>query len=82
MLSQVSNYFGMEPLPRVDQKYKVKSSNETTCPDTIAKKFHNCHDRTLMQSNVVTNFAAEKERRASNHKRLISIVRRSRKDGY
>jgi hypothetical protein len=40
ILSQVSNYFGMEPLPRVNQKYKVKSSNET-CP-TIAKKFHNC----------------------------------------
>ena len=82
ILSQVSNYFSMEPLPRVNQKYKVKSSNETTCPDTIAKKFHNCHDRTLMQSNVVTNFTAEKERRASNHKQLISIIRSSRKNGY
>jgi hypothetical protein len=81
ILFQISNYFGIDPLPRVNQTFKVKSSNET-CPDTIAKQFHNCHDKTLMKSNVVTNFTAEKRRRTSNHKRLISIVRRSRKDGY
>jgi hypothetical protein len=84
VVTQVSNLFGIDPLRRTDQKHKEKLRHDT-CPDSIsiAKKFHDCHDQTLLNSTVISDFAAEKERRKSNDKTMKEFVYRSRREeGY
>lgn len=84
VVTQVSNLFGIDPLRRTDRKHKEKLRHET-CPDSIsiAKKFHDCHDQTLLNSTVISDFAAEKERRKSNDKTMKEFVYLSRREeGY
>jgi hypothetical protein len=82
-VSQVSNLFGIDPLRRTDRKHKEKSKHET-CPDSIsiAKKFHDCHDHTLLKPTVISDFAAEERRRKKNYMTMKDLVIRSRREGY
>jgi hypothetical protein len=81
IVSRVSNFFGMDPLRGTKLRYKEKSSYET-CPNAIPKKFHDCHDETLLRTTVITDFSAEKERRNANHKTMIKFVQLNREKGY
>jgi hypothetical protein len=71
----------MDPLRGTKLKYKEKSSNET-CPNAISKKFHDCHDETLLRTTGITDFSAEKERRNANHRTMIKFVQLNREKGY
>jgi len=83
VVTQVSNLFGIDPLRRTDRKHKEKSRHET-CPDSIliGKKFLDCHDQTLLNSTVISDFAAEKKRRKKNDMTMKEFVYRRRREGY
>ncbi len=80
IVSQVSNFFGMDSLQRTNRRHKERTSNET-CPDSISKKFHDCHDETLLKTTVISNFAAEKKRRTKENKAMKTFVMDSRRKG-
>ncbi|KAL3823723.1 hypothetical protein ACHAXA_007294 [Cyclostephanos tholiformis] len=81
IVSLVSNFFGMDSLQRTNRRHKERSSNET-CPDSISKKFHDCHYETLLKTTVISNFDAEKKRRKANDIKMKRLVVRSRKQGH
>ena len=78
IVSRVSNFFGMDSLQRTNQRHKERSSNET-CPYSISKKFHDCHDDTLLKTIVISNFDAEKKRRTKDNMEMKKIVIHSRR---
>ncbi len=79
ILSRVSNYFGIDSLQRTNRRHKERSGDET-CPDSISKKFHDCHDETLLRTTVISDFAAEKKRRTKENMEMKKFVMQSRRN--
>lgn len=73
IVSSVSDYFDMDPLPRTNRRHK--ESDETgTCPAGISKKFHDCHDETLMRADAIRSLEKEKKRRQIDDRALKTLI--------
>merc|ERR1712183_1158409 len=73
IITEVSNFFGLEPLERTEGRAK-EVRDEGTCPAVVSHKFHMCNDKTLTSQNLITNIEAEHERRKNEHKKLLRAV--------
>jgi len=74
VMTEVSNFFGMDPLPHTDRRYKEKKLDERTCPKEISEKFHKCHDDTLISADAIRGLEAERLRRRKNDRAMKTIV--------
>ena len=75
IVSQVSDFFGLDPLPRTDVRHKEVKGEAGTCPDVISDKFHKCHDETLIRSDAIRKLPTEIRRRVKNDRRMKSLLR-------
>lgn len=73
IIAQVSDLFGMDPLPRMDRRHK-EQRGEGTCPATISEKFHLCHDKTLMKADAIRGLPAELKRRVKNDRKMKQLM--------
>ncbi|KAL7541423.1 hypothetical protein ACHAXR_010910 [Thalassiosira sp. AJA248-18] len=80
IVTEVSDFFGMDPLPRTNQQHK-QVRGEGTCPSEISEKFHKCHDETLMNVNAIRGLDDEKMRRKKND-RGMKHIRRCLRAGF
>ncbi|KAL3786057.1 hypothetical protein HJC23_003905 [Cyclotella cryptica] len=68
IVTEMSNFFNMEPMPHTSTYLKGDRS-EGTCPDATLERFHECHDDTLENMDAITDFEKElKRRRRDDHK--------------
>ncbi|KAL7550897.1 hypothetical protein ACHAWF_014101 [Thalassiosira exigua] len=74
IVSEVSVFFGMDPLPRTNQRKKQKKGDEETCPSSISEKFHECHDDNLMRADAIRGMKAERTRRRVNDRAMKKIL--------
>mmetsp|Transcript_10122 Transcript_10122/g.21340 ORF Transcript_10122/g.21340 Transcript_10122/m.21340 type:complete len:87 (-) Transcript_10122:2523-2783(-) len=76
-MTKVSEFLGMDPLPRTDERLNQQIV-EGTCPKEISEKFHECHDETLMNADAIRGLEAERLRRKKNNRRMKTIIGRDR----
>ncbi|KAL7542046.1 hypothetical protein ACHAXR_011460 [Thalassiosira sp. AJA248-18] len=74
IVTEVSDFFGMDPLPRTSRTFKQERGEET-CPKEISEKFHECHDETLMNANAIRGLEDEKIRREENDRGMKHILK-------
>ncbi|KAL3760104.1 hypothetical protein ACHAWU_002175 [Discostella pseudostelligera] len=76
IISQVSDYFHLPPLPRTNLRMKDHTSKSGTCHDSdaMAVKFHNCHGEALMSFNYSSTLENEKKRRRQNSRKMGKIL--------
>eukprot|EP00580_Thalassiosira_gravida_P007103 CAMPEP_0201639082 /NCGR_PEP_ID=MMETSP0493-20130528/18341_1 /ASSEMBLY_ACC=CAM_ASM_000838 /TAXON_ID=420259 /ORGANISM="Thalassiosira gravida, Strain GMp14c1" /LENGTH=174 /DNA_ID=CAMNT_0048112355 /DNA_START=26 /DNA_END=550 /DNA_ORIENTATION=- len=77
VMTEVSDFFGMDPLPRTDKRLKQQIV-AGTCPKEISEKFHECHDETLTNADAIRGLEAERLRRKTNGRRMKHIIGRDR----
>ncbi len=77
IITQVSDFFHLPPLPRTNLRMKDHTSKSGTCHDSdvIAEKFHNCHDEALLSYNDSSTLEDEKKRRMQNTRKMGQILR-------
>ena len=82
IVTTVSEFFDIDPMPRTEIRHKEKPGDDDgTCPAIISEKFHTCNDETLMKSDAIRNLKKEKERRKQDDRKLkTSIARMRRQD--
>lgn len=78
VVAEVSDVFGMEPLPRTSRRHK-ENRVEGTCSNEISEKFHKCHDLTFQSADAIRDLKAERKRRRKNDaamKGLFKCIKR------
>lgn len=76
IVTEVSEFFGLNPLPRTNVRHKG-NIDAGTCPSGISDKFHQCHDDTLINTDAIRGLEAEHKRRRKNDatmKHLLNCV--------
>ena len=79
IVTEVSDFFGMDPLPRTNSNHKGQRA-KGTCPAIISEKFHDCHDETLMNADAIQGMKAELRRRSTNDREMKRIMMCMRND--
>mmetsp|Transcript_3538 Transcript_3538/g.9039 ORF Transcript_3538/g.9039 Transcript_3538/m.9039 type:complete len:487 (+) Transcript_3538:123-1583(+) len=72
-VSQVSEFFDIDPMPHTGSRLKGKGDEET-CPDVISEKFHKCHDEALITADAIRNLKKERKRRTKNDRVLKTAI--------
>ena len=78
IVPQVSDFFGLDPMPRTDMRHKDQRE-EGTCPAETSIKFHKCHDETLMKSDAIRGLDRERMRRKDGDRRMKTLLRMMKK---
>jgi hypothetical protein len=78
IVSEMSTFFGIEPMPRTSADLKGKRSGGT-CPEETLSAFHKCHDETLNNMDAIRDFDQELKRRKEGDRAMKKIVSDYRK---
>jgi hypothetical protein len=78
VVSEMSTFFGIEPMPRLSADLKGNRS-EGTCPVETLNAFHKCHDETLSSMDAIRDFEEELERRKEGDRAMKKILADNRK---
>lgn len=78
IVTELSNFFDIEPMPQTDQKFK-EVRDEGTCPNDVLERFHECHDETMKNMDAIRNFESENKRRRKDMVKMKQIISRARK---
>ena len=79
IVTRVSDYFDIEPMPGTNSRKKEVRA-EGTCPSEISEKFHTCYDETLMtKSDAIRNLEMESKRRNDQARKFKTLLARIKK---
>jgi len=79
IVTRVSDYFGIEPMPGTNSR-KEEVRAEGTCPSEISEKFHTCYDDSLMtKSDAIRNLEMESKRRKDKDRKFKTLLARIKK---
>jgi hypothetical protein len=72
IVTEMSNFLGIEPMQRTKQDLKGVRS-EGTCPAATLQKFHECHDETLSGMDAIVDLETELKRRKAGFRAMKKI---------
>ena len=78
IVTDTSNFFGIEPMPRTSKDLKGKRSGGT-CPKETLNVFHDCHDESLNNMEAIRDFKEELKRRKQDDRLMKKILADNRK---
>ncbi|KAL3782085.1 hypothetical protein ACHAWO_005755, partial [Cyclotella atomus] len=78
IVSEMSTFFGIDPMPRTSADLKGKRSGGT-CPEETLNTFHQCHDETLNNMDAIRDFGQELARRKKEERTMKKILADFRK---
>jgi hypothetical protein len=78
IVTDVSNFFNIEPMPHTSKDLKG-TRKEGTCPTDVLNAFHKCHDDTLIGMDAIRDFELETEKQKKKHRAMLKILSDHRK---